>query len=375
MSPLLPLLLLPLAARANGSFAVSDQGTSGVRSSDFRALYLTGLEPDTTIAVLQSAYVGDAADFAWIMPIPAPIVDGKLAVIPAAALDAMVRETEPRTVVWGAGACGMKGDALGDSGSAETSGITVLGEYEAGPYEVLELDALASADLTGWLTDQGFVVDSATEPLLDLHSGEGWVFLVVTLRDADAADRSRGLPCLAFTYGSEQVVYPLRISASTASEEVETLVMVWGEELYEPAEDPWVEPELGEDFVGEDFAAWYRSRVQQALQATEGRAWVREWATHAGQEQGWHLWEALQEAGLVAPEAYLSYGLASRYRAWLTPTDMDRDLVLVPAQAAERGSLTFYRSEGSCWDQPRLFLGLVLLGGLGLRRRRGDEAG
>lgn len=375
------LALGPARAAANGCLVADRQGSGAVRSAAFRAIYVLGAEPGITTAVVQTAYVGTAADFAWIYPLPAPVVDGRVGVVPAQAVARTLAQTDPQVVVWDGGACGSKGGDLADTGSAQGAGVTVLGEYDAGPYEVLELSAQASADLSGWLQDQGYAVDAATEPLLDTYAQEGWSFLVVTLGDAAPAQDPRGLPALAFSYGSEDAIYPLRISTSTTSDEVETLIVGLSAHRVEPMDDTIVQPDLPEGFAGDDFATWYRSQLRLQLAQAEipdgGRAWGLEYAAGA-EDSSWGVWQPLVAQGLLPDDAMPWEYRASRYHAWLTPDQMDRDVWLVRSLDQSSSRVFLGRSAGGCALETTLqvLLGVVLVGGLGLSRRaRSGPAG
>lgn len=373
---MVPLLAAwPALAAANGSVIAEVEGSGTVRSAAFRAVYVIGAEPGTTTAVVQTAYVGMATGFAWVYPLPAPVVDGRLDVVPAGEVAALLAHTDPQVVVWEAGACGSKSGDAADSGATQGAGVTVLGEYDAGPYDVLELSAAASADLSGWLLDQRYAVDAATEPLLDLYADEGWSFLVVTLRDATPAEEPRGLPALAFTYGSEEPVYPLRISVSSTSEEVETVLITMAPDRMEPQGDAVFEPELPEGYAGEDFATWYRERLRLLQARTEAERGVRAWALENGGGGAWEylpLWDALIDRGLVSSAVDRWAFRVTRYHAWRTPAQMDRDVRFVPARDQTYTDLVIGRTRGGCAleSAPQVLLGTLLVGGLGLSRRR-----
>lgn len=376
---MIPLLLaVALPALANGWVGHHVEDTGSVYSADFRAAYVLGAE--STTAVIQSGVQTDAARFAWVLPVPAPIVQDRVVKVAPEAMDALLAGTDPR-YAWST-SCGWAwmgmyacaADRGADSGGAR-AGTTLLRELDVGPYELALLDAKVGADVTGWLTERGYAVPAALEPLIDQYLAEGWLLLAVSLELEELPEDHAALPALAFTYQSTRVAYPIRISAGSALDDVETLVFTIGPRPTAPEGEPWVQPELGQGFVGDDFATWYGGVARAAVaEAGQGqRAWLLEHNQREGasvDSQGRYVTDgasqelvtALLDLDLLDAEQLSQGAVVTRYRTWLSADQMGADLVLVPDDSVPDTVIELGRYQGGL-----LLLGL---GGWALRRRR-----
>ncbi len=368
---LLSLLLASTPASSNGGFVPAGVQTGSALSADFRAVLIP--DGDRTTAVIQSAYVGDATDFAWIFPVPTPPQDDLVEVVSAVLVDELIAHTDP-SAYWREGCddgCGFgygygdKDDAGGGGGSGNTTGVAVLNDYSAGPYELVLLDAQNSGDITGWLNNAGYPVPIESEELLQWYATEGWYFLVTSLSEASEAESSRGLPCLAFSY-SASPVYPIFISSGSASEQVETLVFSVGDHRMEPDGEPVILADWGEDFLGNNFTQWYRERAHTVLNdaaadSPTGRAWLLEYAGEPPHDWEWaqedpneyYLLDVLQEKGLLDRT---DFDFVTRYHTWLSPEQMTQDLYLVQAETDD----TFHFTMGTVLSHA----GFTAIGGL-----------
>lgn len=334
------LLGVPLCL-ANGWVGPHVEEAGTVSSADFRAAYVLG--PDSTTAVIQSGVDTDARRFAWLLPVPAPLEEDRVAKVAPEVMDALIAGTDPRytwTTGCGLHLAGMYGCRADGTDTAASAGVDLLRELDVGPYQVAVLDAKVGGDVTGWLMEHGFKVTAELEPVLDGYLAEGWILLAVAL-DIDELPFGHGaLPALAFTYRSTQVAYPIRISASSALSEVETVVFTIGPTAMAPQGEAWVVPAVGEDFVGDDFAAWYDGVARASLARQQGRAWLLEYSRY-GQgiydahrrwttdDAAMDLVSALTELELVEADRLEAGAVLTRYRTWLSPAQMDADLVLV----------------------------------------------
>ncbi|MDP6934566.1 MAG: DUF2330 domain-containing protein, partial [Myxococcota bacterium] len=231
--------LLTLTADALGCGAMVMPPNGGTATNaDYRAVLIAG-EGESTM-VLHGSFDGDAEDFAWLIPIPAPLVDDRIQVIDSWSITDLIYDTDPvieKSTSCGAPHLGMYGCTVWDEG--HTSSPTFLGEYEAGPYQIIQFatnprpatspatpPSLTSA--TAWLQNQGFEIPAELESTLKTYTAEGWTFLAVRIQPreipenwgpTDSADETesglslseendevRELPPLALTYASEDLV-------------------------------------------------------------------------------------------------------------------------------------------------------------------------
>ena len=335
------LLGVPLCL-ANGWVGPHVDEAGAVSSADFRAAYVLG--PDSTTAVIQSGVDTDVRRFAWLLPVPAPLVQDRVAKVAPEVMDALIAGTDPRytwTTGCGLNLAGMYGCRADGTDTAASAGVDLLRELDVGPYEVAVLDAKVGADVTGWLADHGYRVSAELEPVLDGYLAEGWILLAVALDLEELPLGSGALPALAFTYQSTKVAYPIRISAGSANSEVETVVFTIGPTATAPQGEAWVVPEVGQDFVGDDFAAWYQGVARAALARQQGRAWLLEYSRYGqgiyDDQRRWttddaalDLISALTELELIEADRMEGGAVLTRYRTWLSPAQMETDLVLVP---------------------------------------------
>lgn len=161
----------------------------------------------------------DAADFALLVPTPAP---AEAALGDAALFDDLFELSAPRPEVrhrrWFPE--GGYGTSSGSDGAPRaTPGVEVLGEVRLGPLEVTTLAATESAELTGWLEAHGYAMKESFEAALAPYVEEGWYYVAVKIA-ADAQDGLSGtLQPIRLTFASDELVYPMRLSAAAQTEQ------------------------------------------------------------------------------------------------------------------------------------------------------------
>lgn len=88
----------------------------------------------------------------------------------------------------------------------------VVGQVHLGP---LEATTLAGGDLTGlqnWLSDNGYAIKAAVLQAMSPYVRDGWSF--VALRLTSTAPIVGGLDPVRLTFGSPNLVYPMRLSVA-----------------------------------------------------------------------------------------------------------------------------------------------------------------
>src|SRR5258708_806695 len=105
--------------------------------------------------------------------------------------------------------------------SAKREGATaarppdVVNQVHLGP---LEATTLAGGDLTGlkkWLADNGYSIKPAVADALGPYVSDGWAFVAIRL--TGTAPLVGGLSPVRMTFGSSQLVYPMRLSVAASS--------------------------------------------------------------------------------------------------------------------------------------------------------------
>lgn len=102
---------------------------------------------------------------------------------------------------------------------AGARGPDVVSQVRLGP---LEATTLAGGDLTGlqkWLTDNGYAIKPTVSAALDPYVRDGWAFVALRLTSTEPI--VGGLDPVRLTFGSSNLVYPMRLSvAATAPQHV-----------------------------------------------------------------------------------------------------------------------------------------------------------
>lgn len=385
---LLSLALLSGARTAAACGALFTSSTASAISSDFRAVMVPG--DSTTTWVVQTAYSGDATAFTWVLPIPGLVHDSQAGTVSTESFSQLINATDPRFTPsddGGGGCAAGKSDAGFNSRGG--GGVEVLQVIDAGVYDLTVLDADVSADLTGWLTEQGYSVPAAAEAALDAYAADGWYFLAVRVDGAAVAGEVTGLPALAFTLDSTRTVFPLAVSATSAAEEIGVAVFTLASSRWQPVEG-YATPELGDRYEDDpgDFSSWYEDKVREAQGG--GRAWVLEYAGDLGEaysgatasDTAWYgysdatpMLDELVAGGLLSQAQADDAGFVTRYRAFLSPALLTDDLSLEDSGDLNAYAVDMTDEAPGCAGLLPPGLLLLIAGGWPLHRRRRARRG
>lgn len=161
--------------------------------------------------VMRLAMTGDTGDTGLVVPTPAPAT---VELGDAAVFEALQRELEPVVITewdwWGGFGAGE-----GSAGGAPGGGVVVLDQVQLGP---VQATTLASDDLTGltdWLDTNGYVLPEAVSAQLGPYIEDGWSFVALKLTADLPFDGE--LDPLRFTFDSDELVYPMRMSAAATT--------------------------------------------------------------------------------------------------------------------------------------------------------------
>lgn len=177
----------------------------------------------------------NATDFALLVPTPAP---AKATLGDATLFDDLAAISTPREVSdwqWWP----VIGSAPG------SRGVEVLDVVRLGPLEVTTLAASEAGELTDWLDAHGYVMTDAMATSLLPYIEEGWYFVAAKIAtDAQGdPDLSGALQPIMLTFDSDEVVYPMRMSAAaTSTQHVRTYIVADHrmERTDVMADDSWV---------------------------------------------------------------------------------------------------------------------------------------
>lgn len=182
---------------------------------------------------------GDAAEAAWIMPVPsrATLELGDAQVF--ARLEQIVEPVEktrhyfwPREGDWPFTGVEADGDSSAPKSGAAPTGaapVDVLATGTLGPFEFAQLAATDPAALSTWLGDNGFRMPQGMAESLRPYVEQRWEYVAVRLTPtaADAQDQAATqgrrqalggqLDPLQLTFASDRLVYPMRLSQRAAN--------------------------------------------------------------------------------------------------------------------------------------------------------------
>ncbi len=233
--------------------------------------------------VVQVTYEGDAEEFAWVLPLPArPNEDyGKVG---GALFHELSELTAPPPT-------GGRGAEEGEATVPTAPGVVVLQRKEVGDFETVVLAATDPNALVNWLKGNDFAQPPEAEPIIKQYVDEAWYFVAARIKapTPEAAERLRSgtIAPVHFTFSSDRIVYPMRLTAINPGS-VEVLLYIAGTEFVSG-------PNLGEE---------YAQRVDLGAMAADAYPTLREF---------------------VSGEFALT-----KLRGVLEAADMQQDLVLQP---------------------------------------------
>lgn len=276
---------------------------------------------------------GDVTSFAWIVPVPSlPELDES----DAEAFRQLAWLTQPETRRRDEGWSCEQADYLVQP--ADNGGVDVIAEELLGIYDSTILAASDAGALTDSLTAWGFLhTDNADDftPLLDAYVQDGWYFVTLRVDSTAFADMQQdwywnaGLDPIALSFATDAPVYPMRISALSATDDTSVII--------------YANADARLDFDG--------AETEYANALTEGE--VRAIRAEYPQLGAW------LEAG-----DYLTK-LRRRY----TPAEMDADVYLVPADSQAEFRRIYYSGVPVTTG-----LLLAIFGAVWWRGRRGKRA-
>lgn len=271
-------------AQACGGFFCS---TAPMNQAAERILFVAEEGRITTHVQLQ--YRGSAADFAWILPVPAV---PELSVSHNELFNQLQQLTQPAFVLeWaepGEGDCGFwaRGPlwaATVESGSGE---VEVASQQRVGPYESAVISSTNPRAIVSWLKNSGYQLGEMGEELLAPYVDEGMFFLALRL----APDRELGdLQPIALSYPAQKPMIPIKLTAVATQPNLPVQVWILGE--YRAIPENYLHARINEARI-DWFNSWgfggigpigggtgnYDQVVTEAMDEAGGRAFVTDYA-------------------------------------------------------------------------------------------------
>ena len=262
-------LSIPVA-RACGGFFCTTVPMNQVAET---ILFIQGEAKVTTHVQIQ--YSGTAADFAWILPVPAV---PELAVSHNQIFTQLQRVTQPSFQLnfQEDVSCGFPPIPLA---TAEDSvglryNVDIASEERVGPYDTAVISSDDAKAVVSWLVDNGYQLGDLGVELLTPYVEEGFYFLALKL----APDRDVGdLQPIALTYAAEVPGIPIRLTAVATEPDLGILTYVLGEHRAVPTNYRHVQ--INKAAINWFFGGFnYQSVVTQAANEAGGQAFVTEYA-------------------------------------------------------------------------------------------------
>lgn len=217
-------------ALADGGFfgprlSARAEGVAGV-SSDTQKGIVIRLEDHSELLILQTGYHGPAAEFGWVIPVPAS--PGARDIFPASRdfVDWLFYVTRPWTVTdievqrpaTGAVFAGASEGARSVAEGAVAGGVTMHQRLVVGDYDAAVLSATDPVALLRWLDEEGFAPSEHAADLYREYIARDWYFVALRVRPQIAHRRPviADLAPLAIRFPTDRLVYPLYISRASS---------------------------------------------------------------------------------------------------------------------------------------------------------------
>ncbi|WP_405784275.1 DUF2330 domain-containing protein [Streptomyces sp. NBC_00859] len=170
--------------------------------------------------VMSLTVSGDAAQAAWIMPVPhrATVSLGDNALFDALdSVTAPVHRTRdhfwPRSGDWPFGTGSGDGSYGAPHRAAGAPAVGVVGRERLGPFDVARLTATDPGALDSWLRLNGFRLPGGMPKDLQPYVAQKWEYVAVRLApDRKGAALAGVLDPLRLDFASDRLVYPMRLS-------------------------------------------------------------------------------------------------------------------------------------------------------------------
>jgi MYXO-CTERM domain-containing protein len=264
-------------AQACGGFFCGQQP---VDQTAERILFEVG--QDSVTMTTQISFAGDAADFAWILPLSAVPDPNSLAVYHQQALNALDTNSGPVFNPPQDSGCQVNyspGVLLGSADDGSDPGVTVYIRTEVGDYDVAVIESTDPALLIDWLHEQGFRITAAMEPYIERYTSEGMKFLALKLQDAATV---QDIKPFRFTLPGTAPSIPLRMTALAAEPEMSIVAFVLAGGRYEGKN--WANLDIPDDQIRYNRNSYsyggtnWPRLVAQAVDEAGGQGWVTEYA-------------------------------------------------------------------------------------------------
>ena len=282
------LLVDPRAASAcGGTFCDSGPTAMPVDQTGENVLFV--MDGQSVEAHVQIQYQGEAAKFAWIVPMPAvPTVTVGSQPLFSSLLSSTVpsygfsQTFDQCGTGGGAGAGGFPGGGMGGAGgagggiSADAGGPTVVFKKTVGAFEVTALQGGTAQEVSAWLSTNGYQSIPSAPAILQHYVEQNFVFVAIKLTGSAGVDE---IHPLVFKYQGNEPCVPLKLTAVAAVEDMGVRVFFLGDDRVYPTNYKHIElnpVRLDWQARGANYTQLVNRAVDSAV--ANGQAFVTEYA-------------------------------------------------------------------------------------------------
>ena len=226
------------ARACGGCFHPPTQTVSDI--TDERMLLSVSASQSTLYDQIQ--YSGSPTSFAWVLPIHGTVTVGLSADVLFSSIDTLTAtQINPPPVNCPSPNCAVPagaGNAFGPTAAASDAGalVQVLSQANVGPYSTVQLHSNDSSALDTWLTQNGFNIPAAVQPILDQYVKEGFDFLAMKLLPNQGVQAMRPV---RVTMPGASLSLPLRMASVGTGTVTGITIWVVADGRYEPQNFPF----------------------------------------------------------------------------------------------------------------------------------------
>ncbi len=201
---------------------------------------LLSVSPTQSTLFDEIEYAGSPSSFAWVLPIHGTVAVGLSADVLFSSIDTLTAtqinpppSSCPAPNCSPGGGCGSSasGNVAFSSASGGGTNVQVLKQSTVGPYDTVQLHSTNAGALASWLTQNGFDIPTAVQPILDAYVSGGFDFLAMKLSPGQGVQAMR--PVRVTTQGAG-LSLPLRMASVGTGAITGITIWIVADGRYEP---------------------------------------------------------------------------------------------------------------------------------------------
>ena len=211
--------------------------------------------------------------------------------------------------------------------------VTVYGKVTLEHYEVTILGAADASALMDWLQENYYQVNPSAQEVLDTYIDQNWAFVAVKLNPSEKRHyENEFLPPFGFSYQHDQLIFPLRISSISTTQNVRITLYVIADSTVTSSNFPTTNLKYDDSYGSPKYIeAFIRNTVGR-----EGRGLAVMWS---GALCPWEYPEPVVDPEHYFAQKYLyefcgwrspqGETYLTRLETWIDPTAMTEDIQFI----------------------------------------------